>query len=226
MRIRTALREFDWKGWLGWMTATMVGVQLVVLILFFAGEVKLVDHWWGALTTMSVAGISLGVCQWVWLRRRFVHGGWWILSTLSGWCLAWLLLFLWDDSNATGVLSGLMVALRLLAIPAAFGLPQWFFMRRQFQECAWWWIVARPIAWLAGLGLIVLAEWLNILDVDIFELTYLSVSIAAAIFGFGFAAVTGAAFVWIQMKHAVSEKERVTAEKSVSISSLTTSKPI
>jgi hypothetical protein len=210
MRIRTALREFDWKGWLGWMTATMVGVQLVALILFLAGEVKLVDHWWGALTTLSMAGISIGICQWVWLRRRIVHGGWWILSTLSGWFLVWALLFLWDDSNANGVLSGLMVAIRLLAIPVAFSLPQWFLMRRQFQRAAWWWIVARPIAWLAGVGLIVLAEWLNILDVDIFELTYISVS----------------TFVWIQMNQAVPEKERVTAEKCVSASSVTASKPI
>ena len=77
-----------------------------------------------------------------------------------------------------------------------------------------------------GVGLIVLAEWLKILDLDIFELTYISVSIAAAIFGFGFAAVTGAAFVWIQTTQSVPVKETVTAEKGVSASSATTSKPI
>jgi hypothetical protein len=197
MGIRTALREFDWKGWSGWMMATMVGVQLVASVLFLAGKVN-EETLWGDIIIVSLAGISLGVCQWVWLRRRLVSGGWWILSTLSGWYLAWILLILLGLSSASGSLSRLLSVIDLLAIPPAFGLPQWFLIRRQFQRATWWWIVARPLAWLTGVGLIALAEWLNILNLDIFELTYLQVSIAAAIFGFGFAAVTGAAFIWIQ----------------------------
>src|SRR5215467_10269995 len=91
MRLQNALRKFDWKGWLGWMAATMVGLQLVVITIFVAFGNNLDRYWWGELTTASAAGISLGVCQWIWLRRRLTGGGWWILSTLSGWDLVWLL---------------------------------------------------------------------------------------------------------------------------------------
>jgi hypothetical protein len=113
------------------------------------------------------------------------------------------LLVLWGLSNATGVLSQLIVVIALLAIPPAFSLSQWFLLRRQLWRSTWWWIVARPLAWLTGLGLMALAEWLKILDVDIFDLTYVSVSIAAAVFGLGFAAVTGASFIWIQTNQTV-----------------------
>jgi hypothetical protein len=60
MRIRTALQEFDWKGWRGWMTTTMAGIQLVVVIFFFSFfATDLTNHWWGDLAIVSVDGISL-----------------------------------------------------------------------------------------------------------------------------------------------------------------------
>ena len=208
MRIRTALQAFDWKGWLGWMAATMVGVQLVMLILFLS-DPELEHHWWGQLTIASWAGISLGSCQWIWLRRRLAKGRLWILSTLLGWYLVWLVekVFDFDDSNPTGALSWLIFAIKLLAIPLAFSLPQWLFIRRQFQKAAWLWIVARPLAWIAGIGLLALAERPNILRLGFFESPSLfgryvpdpvAYGVVAAIFGLGYSAFTGAAFIWIQ----------------------------
>lgn len=207
MRTRTALRKFDWKGWLGWTAATMAGAQLVGLMIFFYFAGNLNDHWWGDLAMVSVAGTSLGVCQWIWLRRRLVKAWWWIVSTLLGWYLAAPLVKALgaDDSNAAGTLSQLVALLEILAIPLAFSLPQWFLIRHQFKKAAWWWVVARPLAWVAGLGLIVLGDSLNIVPVGAFfwspphDLSdFVVLSIGAATFGFGFASVTGAAFTWIQ----------------------------
>jgi len=206
MRIRTAFQELDWKGWLGWMTATMAGVQLVVIIVFVCWAGGLDDYWWGNLGMASMGGISLGVCQWIWLRRRLVNAWWWIVSTFLGWDLAMLLVKVLDveNLNATGALSQLARMIELLAIPVAVSLPQWLLIRRQFQKAAWWWIVARPLSWIAGVGLIVLGVWLNILPVSglFSSMTYdlsafLALSIVAASFGFGFATVTGFAFTWI-----------------------------
>src|SRR5262245_57521294 len=117
MKIRVALQEFDWKGWLGWMVATMVGVQLVALTIFFSLAADLHDHWWGVLGTASVAGISLGVCQWIWLRRRLRKAWRWIVSTLLGWYLAALLVTVLDTDrmNATGALPRLLDVIRSLA---------------------------------------------------------------------------------------------------------------
>jgi hypothetical protein len=75
-----------------------------------------------------------------------------------------LVLFLikvFDLSSAAGALSWLLVLLKLLAIPSAFSLPQWLLMRRQFQKAGWWWIVARPLAWLTGFALITLSDRLD-----------------------------------------------------------------
>src|SRR5215469_6862056 len=122
MRMRTALRKFDWKGWLGWMTATMAGAQLVGLIIFFYFAYHWNDHWWGDLAMVSVAGISFGVCQWIWLRHRLVNAWWWIASTLLGWYLAAPLIKALgaDNSNVTGAVSQLVTLIELLAIPLAF----------------------------------------------------------------------------------------------------------
>src|SRR5215469_484041 len=56
MRIGTVLRKFDWKGWLGWMAATMAGVQLVAVMIFLYFAVDLDNHWWGDPATVTVAG--------------------------------------------------------------------------------------------------------------------------------------------------------------------------
>ena len=54
-----------------------------------------------------LAGISLGVCQWAWLRRRLSKGWWWIVSTLLDCYLAPLFVTVLDVDhlNTTGVLS-------------------------------------------------------------------------------------------------------------------------
>jgi len=225
MRMRDWLRKFDWRGWLGWMAATMVGLQLVVITIFFAFGKSLDRYWWGELAAVSVAGSALGICQWVWLRRRLSNGGLWILSTLLGWNLAWLLGKLpdWGASKPTGVLSQVLELIRLLTIPLAFSLPQWFFIRRVFRQATWWWVVARPFAWLAGYGLVALVMRFN---TTFFDLDLVSLCILVAVFGVGFAAVTGAAFIWIQMNQAVSVKEKLSTEKDIGTSSVATSNSI
>jgi len=95
-------------------------------------------------------------------------------------------------SSGPGALSRLIAVVEPLAIPLAFSLPQWVFIRRQFQKAAWLWIVARPLAWIAGIGLMALAQQPNILRLDFFgsssvlgiDVPELVVySIIAAIFG-------------------------------------------
>lgn len=190
----------------------MAGMQLVVCTIFFSVGADLVDHWWGVLGTVSVAGILLGVCQWIWLRQRLGMAWQWIIATLLGWYLAVLLGACFgrvldrEDSN-WAVWSVVVIA--LLAIPVVFSLPQWFLIRRQFKRGGWWWTAARPLAWLTGGGLIALGYWLGILpEFDFWSAgfdvaTLLVLSLSAAVFSFGFAAVTGTAFTWIQKNQTV-----------------------
>ena len=210
MRIRNALRKFDWKGWLGWVIATMVGVQLAAFTIIFS-VFNLNDQRWSGIATATVAGGALGGCQWIWLRRRLDKGEWWIVSTLVGWYLVWFLGTMQDlyPSNGTGTLRSLVDSVGPLTLPLVFSLPQWVFIRRQFRKAAWLWIVARPVAWLTGFGLFFLASRPKILRLGLFEPAMVfgkyvpdpvAYSIAIAIFGFGYACVTGATFIWIQTK--------------------------
>jgi hypothetical protein len=97
-------------------------------------------------------------------------------------------------------------ALRACSFPVALALPQWFLLHQQFRRAGYW-IVAQLIAWLTGLGLVVLAEDLNVIGPgflgepsrifgwrgpDLLVWTAMAV-----LFGLGFCSVTWAAIVWI-----------------------------
>ena len=196
------------------MAATMVGLQLAAFTIAFSAF-NFEDQRWSGIATATVAGGALGVAQWIWLRRRLVKGGWWIVSTLLGWYLVLFLVTMDALYHSKGAGRWPLVdSVGPLATPLLFSLPQWVFIRRQFRKAAWLWIVARPLAWIAGIGLFALASRSNIVRLDLFGQCAVfgkdvpdsvAYSIIMAIFGFGYAAVTGAAFIWIQMNQAVGE---------------------
>jgi len=105
----------------------------------------------------------------IWLRRRLVKGGWWIVSTLLGWYLVLFLVTMDALYHSKGAGRWPLVdSVGPLAIPLLFSLPQSVFIRRQFRKAAWLWIVARPLAWIAGIGLFALASRSNIVRLDLF----------------------------------------------------------
>jgi hypothetical protein len=80
--LRRALPQVRW-----WLTATLGGWLLGAFLTQIPGWL----HWTHALLTADVAllvmGGSIGVSQWLVLRRRAPHAGWWIGATTVGWAL-------------------------------------------------------------------------------------------------------------------------------------------
>lgn len=86
-------------------------------------------------------------------------------------------------------------------------LPQWLLLRQKFLGAAYW-VVARPLGWLAGYGLLFLAAEHRVVRNDFLTIYVLGRDVpdlvgwsaVGELFGFGLGAVTGAAIVWILKK--------------------------
>ena len=208
----------DWKAWVAWVIASVVGVDIVAMIIYSSilgadameirGAVKemLVVH--GAII---LAGLFYGGLQWLWWRKRIVGAKWWIAATVVGWYLGLGTLGLLslagvDPEVLTGWRRVAGVIIFYGAIGGAASLPQWLVVRRQFSQSEYW-LLARPLGWLAGAGLMAGAEDLNLVGFDwLFgsnQILHWNVPGLVALcalfglFGIGLGTVSGAAVIWM-----------------------------
>lgn len=81
--LRGVLRGVGW-----WVPATILGYVLASGARFVVPcELNPTVCGSGMLGTM---GLAVGVCQWFVLRKHVQHAGWWIVITLGGWLLAFV----------------------------------------------------------------------------------------------------------------------------------------
>jgi hypothetical protein len=109
----------------GWILATMAGYLLVFAamgLLTRVFEEAFLTLWNGALAFAAIGGM-IGMSQWVFLRRRIPKAGWWILTSVLGWGLAFL-------GRLTPVRNGSALAQLLTAIlsPAIIASFAWWFL--------------------------------------------------------------------------------------------------
>jgi hypothetical protein len=165
------MQRWDWKLFFGWLLATTSGwlagwalggtlVRHVAEPLSIAVRGTLFAVLFGALAA-ALAGLGVGVAQWVVLRRYMPRAWRWVVATVGGWTVggAAALLILWTLSVAVSnaalrlaitvapadtaarfadTLGGLVGWAVVGAIP---GLAQWFIFRRHLPR-AYWWIAA------------------------------------------------------------------------------------
>lgn len=211
--------QIDWKGWLGWAVTTIVGAGLVVVIVYFCFPFaetftandslarRVVE-----LLSLGIAGTTFATMQWIWLRRHVRKAGWWIAATVVSWYVAIGLEILLISLPLDRLGAKLEMAARISGfclLGVAASLPQWFLLRRKFFRAGYW-LAARPLGWVAGLGLVFLAGRLGVIQIPLpFESAgvfgrnvpdLVAWSFAGVLFGIGFGAVTGAGVVWIWRK--------------------------
>ena len=77
-------------GW--WVLATLGGWVLGVLLILISGWL---NFWTYESFDIDLAfivlGLSIGVGQWLLLRRRLSRAGWWIVASVAGWVLLGLI---------------------------------------------------------------------------------------------------------------------------------------
>lgn len=207
--------SFDWKAWLGWILATLAGIEFCVLCLYplVRYDPFEVSPVIGIPAILVAVATVLGAAQWLWLRKRSTVGPWWIAATVGGWYLAWggafLLSLVLEHLAGGGVkgeafLNSPLADILLFPISSVLiALPQFFLLRRYVSRSGWW-IAVRPLSWLAGGVLVYLAYKWNVIESSWIEPEWIFGFTVPAIvgwcvfllfFGIGFAAVTGAAMV-------------------------------
>jgi hypothetical protein len=211
--------SFDWKAWLGWILATLAGIELCVLCLYHLVSSALIDKFpvIGLLAILATAGTVLGTAQWFWLRKRSTIGPWWIAASVGGWYLSYGCGFLLSLTlkhiaggeaflNSSSAWLPRILFFSILSMLVA--LPQLFLLRRHVSR-SYWWVWIHPFSWFAGWALFYLASSWNVIKIDWFEpdrvlgfgvTEIVSWSVVFLFFGMGFGAVTGATAVFLLSK--------------------------
>jgi hypothetical protein len=175
--------------WLGWTLATVAGMLLGFLPLaFFVNELDL-----GLVRVIVplLAGVLVGLLQWLVLRGFLTHSQDWIFTGAAGWSVGFglgLLLIQFLDQSLLGALLGYILFGALVAV------VQWPILRREIPNI-WPWLLASSLGWGAGffISQVVLVAIAQNILID----PVLASALVAAITGLVAGAVTGFALVWI-----------------------------
>lgn len=119
--------NFNWKLWLQWILATTLG--------WLVGS--------AFLPLEYVAGLGMGVAQWLVLRPLYPNTSWWILLSTGGWMLGWGISIAVFDPQAAFLIAG-FVGLSTSGF-------QWYILR-QWVPMAGWWVVISTLAWVVALS--------------------------------------------------------------------------
>ncbi len=211
--------KIGWKGFFGWVLATMVGIQCFALIVFGAstlpGSVFDRNDTFGYIARIILVAFALAAyatAQWFWLRRRANNTTWWIPNLLVGGGIAAGLPILVGLLANVDVLPEPYVTIELIAVAFSAlllgSVPQWFWLRRRYSRASYW-LLARPLGWAAGFGLFFLAAELNMIEPPImgsgsifghYLPDLLVISACVQLFAIGFGIVTGVAMLFILRK--------------------------
>lgn len=72
-------------GW--WVAATIGGWLLGIFLILIPGWLNWTSPLFNSDLAFIVMGLSIGVGQWLLLRRRLLRAGWWIGANVVGWGL-------------------------------------------------------------------------------------------------------------------------------------------
>jgi hypothetical protein len=140
-----------WRFWGMWMLASLAGlvaylILMSPLMIFLTGlfDARQMPLWLGmSLEVISMVGLgaAIGAAQWLVLRRVLQHTGWWVLATLAGYCLLFLLPnvlplgAVLPESEAIGrIVGGVLFALTGIGM----GVSQWLVLRGRVAHSGWW----------------------------------------------------------------------------------------
>ena len=164
---------------------------------------------------LAVAGASLGVAQWLVLRRQLSRAAWWVLASIVGGALyggagraVYGAVF-----GVVGVALGTAVGkpIGLIVFAAVFGasvgVAQWLYLRRKVSRAGWW-VLATVVGSIAALAVGVSVGVVEGIGGPVFRAVFRAVrggpvfgtvygAMGGAVFGVVFGAITGIALVWL-----------------------------
>lgn len=175
--------------WLAWTLATTFGM---ILGYFPAALLVGYVHYGIARVVVPLlAGLLLGVAQWL-VLRNYVNGSHdWILNHIGGWVVGYSL-GLYIIQALSGFPLGTLIGFILFGVIVA--VFQWPVLRREIPHL-FTWILANVVAWAFGafVSQIVAASLFNSTHPSLFVSTSVTVGTTGLVAG----AITALALIWI-----------------------------
>jgi hypothetical protein len=175
--------------WLSWTLATALGMLLGYLPL--ALVVGPLDLGLVRVIVPIVAGLLLGLAQWLVLRPYVAASYDWIINQAAGWVVGFALGLVVVQLLSATAISTLVGFILFGLIVALF---QWPVLRREMPQLLPW-VLANVVGWTLGAYLSQVAA--GIFFQDNLPSTVTSVLVTVGITGLVAGAVTGLALVWI-----------------------------
>lgn len=162
----TTIRKPEWFFYPAWIILTALCIPLAFFLYFviiritmmFVGDViyvngvrHITEDYLMRYVFFPMVSLLTGVFQYGLLRRYLPRMGWWVLATVGGWLLGFILIFGWPRAVAYFGLAEVMN--HFWAIDPAFvvlglsvGVGQWLLLRRRLPRAGWW-IAANVLGW-------------------------------------------------------------------------------
>ena len=132
-----------------------------------------------------IIGASVGIAQWLVLRRRIAPIGWWVVASIVGYGVGKAV----GEASVQGIPTVAGLGLIGALIGAFVGIAQWLVLRRHV-SLAGWWVLANIAAWALGWSIIGFVEdsagWPILM-------VYSVGALGAAVAG----TITGIALIWL-----------------------------
>jgi hypothetical protein len=136
--------------WLGWMLATALG--LIVAYVPTAMVIGTVDLGIARVIVPLLAGLVIGLAQWLVLRNYLADSVDWVFHLMASWVVGYTLALLVADLMPGGLI-GVLLSYILFGIIVA--LFQWPVLHREIPQL-WMWILANVVGWTLGA---LLSQW-------------------------------------------------------------------
>lgn len=193
----TRFNRNEFGVWLEWTLATAVGLMVGYLpSVWLVGGLEL---GLARVVVPLLAGVLIGVAQWLVLRQYVVGSHDWILNLAGGWVAGYALgLFVVQELSRSplGALAGFILFGGIVA------LFQWPVLRREVPHIIPW-ILANVAGWTLGSYLSSLAggAWLGGRHASLLATTLLTAGVTGLVAG----AIIGLALVWTIRKPDLGE---------------------
>lgn len=144
-----------WRVWFLWLMAAAYGWGTAVEVTGL-GELTLRSSPPRILASylgVAVAGILVGVLQWLMLRRKVARAGRWVLASLGAAAVFGIVVFSVGMVNAD---MAWVAGTGLIGTVA--GVLQWLVLKRQVQRAGWW-VLASTVGWVMGIPVGEMVGW-------------------------------------------------------------------
>ncbi|MFN2121921.1 MAG: hypothetical protein ACK2UP_00325 [Candidatus Promineifilaceae bacterium] len=155
----TSITKPQWPFYAAWIILTglclpvafLLSIPIIKSITFFIGDHitvggvrHITEDYLFAYILLSVAGLLVGLVQYALLRRYLLQIGWWILVTVLGWTVGYLLndglmqvvSRLWSmEVYFNGHWSEYVI---FLLLGLSIGFWQWLVLRGRVPQAGWW----------------------------------------------------------------------------------------